>query len=33
MKEEALRYYHGPERYNCAQTVLKSAEKHQSIDP
>lgn len=31
MKEKALIHYHGPERYNCAQAVLKSAEKHQEI--
>lgn len=32
MKEKALNYYHGAERYNCAQAVLKSTEKHQDVD-
>ena len=32
MKEEALKQYHGPLGYSCAQAVMKSAEKHLPIE-
>lgn len=33
MKDIAVKHYHGAERYNCAQAVLKSAEKYLPPDP
>ncbi len=33
MKARALKHFHGAERYNCAQAVLKSSEKHQAVAP
>ncbi len=32
MKEKALKHFRGAERYNCAQAVYKSFEKHGPVD-
>ena len=32
MKERSLTPFHGAERYNCAQSVLKSTEKYRTVD-
>lgn len=31
MREKALTYFRGAERYNCAQAVFKSSEKHTAV--
>ncbi|MBN2686265.1 MAG: C_GCAxxG_C_C family protein [Pontiellaceae bacterium] len=31
MKRRALDHFRGPERYNCAQSVYRSLEKHQEV--